>query len=99
MNQETQEIAGADAQPDPSGQEINPYLYAAGDFVNNIDPSGLGWFTGTVRFIKPKTTWRPPGTSRTCRCASTPRPSPAPCAPGRRGSPHARIHSHPARVP
>ncbi|WP_136975311.1 MULTISPECIES: RHS repeat-associated core domain-containing protein, partial [Streptomyces] len=24
--------------PDPSGQEKNPYLYAAGDPVNNIDP-------------------------------------------------------------
>lgn len=26
-------------------------------------------------------------------------PSPAPCAPGRRGSPHVRFHGHPARVP
>ncbi|MFE3676058.1 RHS repeat-associated core domain-containing protein [Streptomyces griseus] len=27
--------------PDPSGQEQNPYLYAAGDPVNRIDPNGL----------------------------------------------------------
>ncbi|MGW0917186.1 RHS repeat-associated core domain-containing protein [Streptomyces sp. NPDC002784] len=34
---------GRFTQPDPSGQEKNPYLYAAGDAVNNTDPSGLGW--------------------------------------------------------
>jgi RHS repeat-associated protein len=28
-------------QPDPSGQETNPYLYAAGDPVNHADPTGL----------------------------------------------------------
>ncbi|MBB6439638.1 RHS repeat-associated core domain-containing protein [Streptomyces candidus] len=28
---------------DPSGQEQNPYLYAAGDPVNHIDPSGLAF--------------------------------------------------------
>ncbi|MFD4235388.1 RHS repeat-associated core domain-containing protein, partial [Streptomyces sp. NPDC058542] len=27
--------------PDPSGLEENPYLYAAGDPVNRIDPTGL----------------------------------------------------------
>ncbi|RAJ76903.1 RHS repeat-associated protein [Streptomyces sp. PsTaAH-137] len=32
---------GRFTQPDPSGQEQNPYLYAAGDPVNKIDPSGL----------------------------------------------------------
>ncbi|WP_435812018.1 RHS repeat-associated core domain-containing protein [Streptomyces massasporeus] len=32
---------GRFTQPDPSGQEANPYLYAAGDFINNTDPSGL----------------------------------------------------------
>uniref|UniRef100_UPI000515E6BC RHS repeat-associated core domain-containing protein n=1 Tax=Streptomyces californicus TaxID=67351 RepID=UPI000515E6BC len=29
--------------PDPSGQEKNPYLYAAGDPVNKIDPTGLAF--------------------------------------------------------
>ncbi len=28
-------------QPDPSGQETNPYLYAQGDPTNRIDPTGL----------------------------------------------------------
>ncbi|NEB75837.1 RHS repeat-associated core domain-containing protein [Streptomyces sp. SID14478] len=31
---------GRFTQPDPSGQEQNPYLYAAGDPVNLIDPEG-----------------------------------------------------------
>lgn len=34
---------GRFTQPDPSGQEKNPYLYAGGDPVNRTDPSGLGW--------------------------------------------------------
>lgn len=32
---------GRFTQPDPSGTEKNPYLYAEGDPVNRIDPSGL----------------------------------------------------------
>ncbi|RAJ66816.1 MULTISPECIES: RHS repeat-associated core domain-containing protein, partial [unclassified Streptomyces] len=32
---------GRFTQPDPSGQENNAYLYAAGDPVNSSDPSGL----------------------------------------------------------
>ncbi|MDT9682396.1 RHS repeat-associated core domain-containing protein [Streptomyces sp. TRM76323] len=32
---------GRFTQPDPSGQENNPYLYATGDPVNNTDPTGL----------------------------------------------------------
>ncbi|WP_443078071.1 RHS repeat-associated core domain-containing protein [Streptomyces sp. SP17KL33] len=34
-------------QPDPSGQETNPYLDAKGDPVNNSDSSGLwSWWVG-----------------------------------------------------
>ncbi|MFI5476570.1 RHS repeat-associated core domain-containing protein [Streptomyces cacaoi] len=32
---------GRFTQPDPSGQEQNPYPYAEGDPVNGIDPNGL----------------------------------------------------------
>ncbi|WP_235967889.1 RHS repeat-associated core domain-containing protein [Streptomyces mesophilus] len=35
---------GRFTQPDPSGQEKNPYLYAEGDPVNRIDPTGLAFF-------------------------------------------------------
>ncbi|KJK34563.1 Wall-associated protein [Streptomyces variegatus] len=31
---------GRFTQPDPSGQEANPYLYAAGDCINRTDPTG-----------------------------------------------------------
>ncbi|MFC9061905.1 RHS repeat-associated core domain-containing protein, partial [Streptomyces sp. NPDC057074] len=36
---------GRFTQPDPSGQETNPYLYASGDPINNSDPSGLFSFS------------------------------------------------------
>ncbi|MGW1958555.1 RHS repeat-associated core domain-containing protein [Streptomyces sp. NPDC001920] len=32
---------GRFTQPDPSGQETNPCLYAGGDLINNSDPTGL----------------------------------------------------------
>ncbi|WP_280900676.1 MULTISPECIES: RHS repeat-associated core domain-containing protein [unclassified Streptomyces] len=35
-------------QPDPSGQEKNPYLYAEGDPLNRIDPSGTYWVIEAV---------------------------------------------------
>ncbi|MFE1075846.1 RHS repeat-associated core domain-containing protein [Streptomyces sp. NPDC058783] len=36
---------GRFTQPDPSGQETNPYLYADGDPVNRTDPTGLFSFS------------------------------------------------------
>lgn len=39
---------GRFTQPDPSGQETNPYLYAAGDPVNQTDPTGLDSLLGAV---------------------------------------------------
>ncbi|WP_456293619.1 RHS repeat-associated core domain-containing protein [Streptomyces niveus] len=32
---------GRFTQPDPSGQDTNPYLHAGGDPINNTDPTGL----------------------------------------------------------
>ncbi|MFD9086680.1 RHS repeat-associated core domain-containing protein [Streptomyces prasinus] len=39
---------GRFTQPDPSGQEQNPYLYAEGDPVNRIDPNGTLSFGGVL---------------------------------------------------
>ncbi|MFE6339062.1 RHS repeat-associated core domain-containing protein, partial [Streptomyces sp. NPDC057798] len=44
---------GRFTQPDPSGQESNPYLYASGDPVNNSDPTGLFDFFGLVEKVEP----------------------------------------------
>ena len=37
---------GRFTQADPSGQETNPYLYAAGNPVNSVDPTGLRFSFG-----------------------------------------------------
>lgn len=37
---------GRFTSPDPSGQEKNPYLYAEGDPVDRIDPTGLAGMGG-----------------------------------------------------
>jgi RHS repeat-associated protein len=39
---------GRFTQPDPSGQETNPYLYTAGDPVNQTDPTGLDSLFGAI---------------------------------------------------
>ncbi|MFF2858856.1 RHS repeat-associated core domain-containing protein [Streptomyces rubiginosohelvolus] len=39
--------------PDPSGQEKNPYLYAEGDPVNRIDPTGLLSLGGVADALGP----------------------------------------------
>ncbi|WP_306768252.1 RHS repeat-associated core domain-containing protein [Streptomyces sp. S1] len=39
---------GRFTQPDPSGQEKNPYLYAVGDPINHTDPTGLSSLDGAV---------------------------------------------------
>ncbi|WP_078956201.1 RHS repeat-associated core domain-containing protein [Streptomyces sp. NRRL B-1140] len=43
---------GRFTQPDPSGQETNPYLYAAGDPINFTDPAGLGFLDAVKRVGK-----------------------------------------------
>ncbi|MFJ8957717.1 RHS repeat domain-containing protein [Streptomyces sp. NPDC102381] len=40
---------GRFTQPDPSGQELNAYLYATGDPANRIAPSGLFWGEGILK--------------------------------------------------
>ncbi|WP_237527860.1 RHS repeat-associated core domain-containing protein, partial [Streptomyces sp. SID337] len=42
---------GRFTQPDPSGQEQNPYLYAEGDPVNRIDPTGLFDLGATIASV------------------------------------------------
>ncbi|QEU89390.1 RHS repeat-associated core domain-containing protein [Streptomyces viridosporus] len=42
---------GRFTQPDPSGQETNPYLYAGGDPVNNTDPTGLAPSAGEITVV------------------------------------------------
>ncbi|MGW1976852.1 RHS repeat-associated core domain-containing protein [Streptomyces sp. NPDC001889] len=44
---------GRFTQPDPSGQEKNPYLYAEGDPVNRIDPTGLLSFGDIAEAVTP----------------------------------------------
>ncbi|MEV5102098.1 RHS repeat-associated core domain-containing protein [Streptomyces massasporeus] len=62
---------GRFTQPDPSGQEENPYLYAEGDPVNRIDPQGLwSWQAGAVR-----------SASGSAWAVDTPRTTPATAAP------------------
>ncbi|MFJ8254321.1 RHS repeat-associated core domain-containing protein [Streptomyces sp. NPDC094466] len=43
--------------PDPSGQEQNPYLYAAGDPVNNIDPSSFSAWADSWTSLEQHSTW------------------------------------------
>ncbi|WP_376741213.1 RHS repeat-associated core domain-containing protein [Streptomyces galbus] len=44
---------GRFTQPDPSGQEKNPYLYAEGDPVNRIDPNGTWSLSGVADALGP----------------------------------------------
>ncbi|WP_435807822.1 RHS repeat-associated core domain-containing protein [Streptomyces parvulus] len=44
---------GRFTSPDPSGQEKNPYLYAEGDPVNRIDPTGLLSFGDVADALTP----------------------------------------------
>ncbi|MET7595742.1 RHS repeat-associated core domain-containing protein [Streptomyces sp. NPDC005481] len=48
---------GRFTQPDPSGQEQNPYLYAEGDPVNRIDPNGLLSFGDVADWLDSSNDW------------------------------------------
>ncbi|MFF7965497.1 RHS repeat-associated core domain-containing protein [Streptomyces sp. NPDC007903] len=48
---------GRFTQPDPSGQEQNTYLYAGGDAINNVDPSGLGFLSSASGFLDNANDW------------------------------------------
>ncbi|MFJ4919954.1 RHS repeat-associated core domain-containing protein [Streptomyces sp. NPDC088725] len=42
------QTTGRFTQPDPSGKEQNLYLYAAGDPINRVDPTGLFSWSGAL---------------------------------------------------
>ncbi|MGA5732040.1 RHS repeat-associated core domain-containing protein [Streptomyces seoulensis] len=48
---------GRFTQPDPSGQEQNTYLYAGGDAINNVDPSGLGFLSSASGVLDNANDW------------------------------------------
>ncbi|MEU5756834.1 RHS repeat-associated core domain-containing protein [Streptomyces sp. NPDC047829] len=43
---------GRFTQPDPSGQETNPYLFAADDLINHFDPTGLAFMDSVSNFLE-----------------------------------------------
>ncbi|MEU2447053.1 RHS repeat-associated core domain-containing protein [Streptomyces althioticus] len=53
---------GRFTQPDLSGQETNPYLYASGDPINNIGP--LAYSISGARWLPQVRTSPPPWPSR-----------------------------------
>ncbi|MEU8295181.1 RHS repeat-associated core domain-containing protein [Streptomyces pseudogriseolus] len=48
---------GRFTQPDPSGQETNPYLYAGGDPINRMDPTGLGFLDSVSDALDSANDW------------------------------------------
>ncbi|KAF3463258.1 RHS repeat-associated core domain-containing protein [Streptomyces sp. Tu 3180] len=49
--------SGRFTQPDPSGQETNPYLYAGGDPINRTDPTGLGFLDSVSGALDSANDW------------------------------------------